>query len=650
MSSVGLGMNFLFVLSGLLSGGGVLGLPPGERDMHYVQAAPANAFLYSEWTARGEGTPDGPGVDGFAADPEVRLFAESVLKAIRATIANEARGPAESFANSIPEMYLAVLNGSGCVYVELDAKKAAELAENPAEVPPGMPAPLMMAPNYRATIILNPGEKQADAFAKNIEALLGMIPGLLQKPGLDRQTFPIPLPGAELTLHRHKSYFILGWGPGTIDRAVAAIDGKTDDEAKSIQDNPEFQAAMEKVGMERTSSVGWIDLGGLLKQHVESSGQSGMVYTQMAKILGLEKVGTYATCVGVVDGRITQKGRLITGGQTARLLAVLGGRSLKADDFAHIPADADFYQAWSVDWPKVLGELRTVVGDADPVALEGFNGTVAQLESELELSFEEDIFPAIGPVWSVHNSPATGGLLFTSPVLTVGIQDKAKAKKVFERLMEVLQLAVPGQTRPGRWSRGVYLTKHEFLGRDVHFINTVGDDVPFAPAFCMTDTHIVASLNPQAIKAYLRGEKDESPTLAIKVEKELAKHDGDVLSLGYADAEGAANAFLAVAPYFSQLVFSEIQRDGVPMDTFAWPSARAFMPYIQDAKSYAVRTDNGLLVHSESALPIPGMSSAAQQMPLFLGFSYFSMMGQRARFEEVQDAIEVEEAIQEEEF
>ena len=650
MASVGMvGMNFLFLMSGLLNGGGVLGLPPGERDMHYVQAAPANVFLYSEWTARGEGKPDAPGVDGFAADLEVRLFAESVLQAFRTTIAYEAHGDEETFVTSIPEMYLSILNGSGCVYAEFDAKKVAAMAENPPEVPPGMPMALMMAPNYRATIILDPGEKQADAFAKNIEALLSKIPGLLQKPGLDRQTFPKLIPGADLTLHRHENYFIVGWGEGTVDRAVAALEGKTDDEAKSIADNPKFQAAMKQVGMDRIASVGWLDLGGLLKQHVEHSGQSGMVYMQMAKILGLDTLGAYAQCVGVVDGRITQKGRLITGGQTARLLAVLGGRSLTADDFAHIPADADFYQAWSVDWPKVLAELRTVVGDADPVSLEVFNATLAQLESELELSFEEDIFPAIGPVWSIHNSPANGGLLFTSPVLTVDIQDEAKAKKVFERLMEVLQLAVPGETRSGRWSRGVYLTKYEFLGRDVHFVNTVGDDVPFAPAFCMTDTHIVASLSPQAIKAYLRGEKAESPSLADAIGKRLANHNGDVLSLGYANAEGAAKAFLSFAPYFSQLIFSEIQREGMPIDTFAWPSARAFLPYIQDAKSYVVRTEDGLLTHSESALPIPGISSVAQQMPLFLGFGYFSMIGQRARFQEVQEAIEAD-AVQEEEF
>ncbi|WP_166830907.1 hypothetical protein [Thalassoroseus pseudoceratinae] len=650
MASVGLvGTNFLFMLSAMFSGGDILGLPPGERDSLYVQAAPVDAFYYSEWTARGEGKPGAPGIDGFAADPEVRLFVETVLETFRTVIASEFGGPSNPFTKSIPELYMAVLNGSGCAYLEFDAEKAAASVENPPEIPPGMPPAIMMAPNYRVTVILNPGEKNADSFGKNLESLLGLIPGLLQKPGLERQAFPIPIPGAELTLHRHENYFILGWGSGTIDRVVAALDDKTDGDTQSIQENPKFQAAMKKVGMDRVASLAWVDLGGLLKSHAESAGQQGMVYTQMAKILGLDKVGSYTQCVGVVDGRITQKGQLITGGQTARLLAVLGGRSLKADDFAHIPADADFYQVFSMDWPKVLAELRTVVGDADPVALDALNGTVKQLESELELSFDDDIFPAIGQVWSVHNSPSNGGLLFTSPVLTVDVKDADKAEKVFKRLMEVLQLAVPGQTREGRWGRGVYLTKHEFMGRDIHFINTVGDEIPFAPAFCLTETHIVATLNPQAIKAYLRGAEAKSPNLSAKVKKQLADHSGDVLSIGYANAEGAMQAFLSFAPYISQIVFSEIQRDGTPIDTFIWPSTRAFLPYIQDANSHAVRTDDGVVWHSEAALPIPGLSSVVGQMPVFLGFSYASMARQRARFAPVQDAIEVE-AVEDDEF
>ena len=122
-----------------------------------------------------------------------------------------------------------------------------------------------------------------------------------------------------------------------------------------------------------------------------------------------------------------------------------------------------------------------------------------------------------------------------------------------------------------------------------------------------------------------------------------------MLSLGYAKSEGAARAFLSVAPYISQLVFSEIQREGVPIDTFSWPSAAAFLPYLQDARSYAVRTKNGVIWHSESALPIPGMATVARQMPMFLGFSYFSMVQRRARFAPVQEAIEAD-AIQEEEF
>ena len=73
----------MMMSGGLFSGGGLLGLPPGERDAAFLRCPPSDAVLYVEWTERSAGKPGAPGIDGLAADPEIRLFLQNAERAQR---------------------------------------------------------------------------------------------------------------------------------------------------------------------------------------------------------------------------------------------------------------------------------------------------------------------------------------------------------------------------------------------------------------------------------------------------------------------------------------------------------------------------------------------------------------------------------------
>ena len=79
--AVGVGfVELLMVLvsgSGLFSGGGIMGLPPGERDAALVKCAPADSLIYAEWSERSTGEAGAPGIDGLAADPEILVLDEA---------------------------------------------------------------------------------------------------------------------------------------------------------------------------------------------------------------------------------------------------------------------------------------------------------------------------------------------------------------------------------------------------------------------------------------------------------------------------------------------------------------------------------------------------------------------------------------------
>ena len=71
----GLGLWEIFFW--LITGSGLLGLPPGERDPALVKSVPPQTFLYFEWASLGEGRTGASGVDGFVADSEKDTVGEA---------------------------------------------------------------------------------------------------------------------------------------------------------------------------------------------------------------------------------------------------------------------------------------------------------------------------------------------------------------------------------------------------------------------------------------------------------------------------------------------------------------------------------------------------------------------------------------------
>lgn len=626
-------MSFMMMFaSGLFGSGGVMGLPPGERDAKFVQCAPQDSVFYTEWSSRGSGKPGAPGIDGFAADPEIRQFVADVEKAIFTMIDSEvggAGGPEEVAGKNIPRLIRLLLNRSGCLYLEVDGKAAARLLENPPELPRFTPEFFGYLPAVKATLIVN-GAGEADKIAGHLKPLLELIPGGDQGEGIKMKSLPIPLEGAKMVIHRHEDYFILGWGEDAVTRAVSGLKGETE---KSLKNSDQFNASYAKVGMERMGMVTWVNISEVLGRVIKDLGPPGVMVAAMAQTLGVDKVEYLASCTGVVEGQIVTKSFLKTGGKTEGLLAVAAGRAVKPSDFSHVPADADLAFALSLSAPKILEAARNIVGTADPDSKEQLDAVIKQLESELGLTLEGDIFPAFGDVWTIYDSPSAGGAFITNAVLGLHVKDGAKAKAVYDKLMEIFKLALPGETRGGRFSRGVYLVKKSFMNHDVHFVNTVGDDdIIFAPAFCLTKSALLIAPHPQAIKSHLRFLDEKGETLEAAVKQ--AMPEGDMLNFCHVDAKLMARVAAGISPYIAQIVFTEIQRPGTPIDLFSFPSPRAILPYVQTSRSRGWRTEDGLMWETEHALPIPGASAIFAQMPMM----FWSMSA--VRFGNVQDALE----------
>jgi hypothetical protein len=618
------GMGFAEILmilvsgGGLFSGGGIMGLPPGERDAALVKCAPDYTLIYAEWAERSTGKAGAPGIDGLAADPEIRTFIKDVDRAILAMIERETEGGRQEeriLGEALPPLIKSLLMRPGCLYANVDTDAAAKALEQGG----GRFASIA---GLRVTLIVNGGDR-ADDMAKRIDLLIDLLASELpikKTENLQHQKIPLPLPGGGLTIHRHKNYFIVGFGEGTIDAAIAGLSGKS----KGLAANARFRAAMQRVEMKRTAGVTWIDVKGIVSKTSQAMGLQGAMIVGMAKMTGADAIDSVSACTGVVDGQIRTKNYITTGGKTDGVLALAAGRAITSDDFSQIPADADFVFAGSLNAPKVLAAAREIIGNADPQSKEILDGTIKQLEAELGISFEDDVFKAFGDVWTIYDSPSGGGLFVSAPVLSLEVRDKEKASKVFTQLMKVLGNALPGEQGNQFRRRGVFLEQKKFLDHTLFYVNTVGDDVPIAPTFCVTDKQLLITLHPPTLKAHLRFLAAKEQSFGSRIGKDLKLPEGELLSLTYFDAKKLVRFVYGVTPYLAQLMFSEIQREGFPIDISSLPSARALLPYIGTSLSVAVRTKDGILLESQSALPIPGGSVGFLSLPvsfIFMGVS-----------------------------
>ncbi len=614
---VGVGMMEMLLVvfsSGGMLGSGLLGLPPGERDPALLNAAAADSVLYFEWAERGEPKPEEAGVDGLIADPEVKQFLSDARSAILKAIETETEngGPEEQILGStVPYLVETAVGRSGSLSVRYDADVGPSGA-----VPEGaqMPVWLTALSGVRATLIVNGGD-QGDEIAKKLTELLKIVPAeMRQGEGLEHVQFQLPMPGVSIELHRHKEYFILGVGQGTVDAAIAGLSG----ESKGLRENARFNEAAARVAMKRTSLVSWLDIKGVREAAAKALGPQGAMIEGMLTIVGAEKIDSYVGTSGIVEGQMTSRSFLRTGGKTNGLLALASGRGIKNADFEQVPGDADFVFALSLNLRNVLAAVKDIVGKADPNSAEMLSAMIVQLEEELGMKLEEDLFGAFGDVLMLHDSPGAGGVFASSLVASFEVRDATKAQAALEKIMGIVEQSMPGVGGNQFRRRGVTLEKKPFQGVDVYYINTIGDDdIPVAPAFCVTDKHLLMALHPQAIKAQLRFLKSRDANFAGRFGNDFSLPEGDVLKFSYFQSSELIRYLYAAAPYFGQIVFSEIQSEGGEIDIFSLPSARAVLPYVKDSTSFVVRTPEGILCEGRSALPLP-IGTFGTMMPFML--------------------------------
>ncbi|MEP3479556.1 MAG: hypothetical protein ABJZ55_09940 [Fuerstiella sp.] len=584
----------------------VLGLPPGDRDPNLSFAAVENSVVYVEWAARGAGSADAPGIDGMAADPEVQQFFTRLQAAIEKMIMQEM---GDETARLLPEFVLSLSGRPGCVFLGLDTT-----SEPAADVPP----PLAVLNAVRGAVVVNGGD-DTDAIVEKMKVILKAGTGI-DFQQLDHTALPIPAP-LPVTLHRHGNYIILGIGSDVVDQVV----GRLSTQSGGLANHAGYQEAWGKLGLERTGLITFLDIKNGASAIAEPLGVAPVVQMGL-QMAGLTGVKWTMNVTGVVDGQCVSRGMVSGVDGDAGLMALVAGRGIRSDDFAMVPADSDLVFAVSADVPKVIAEVKTFLSGVNPRAVEDVEQGLSEAGEFLGMDILKEVVPSFGQVVTVSNSPGDGGWIANSMVLTIEVKDEAGATKVMKQIADLIDREANHGDASSRRRRGVVLERRQLMGTDIFMINTIGnDDIPIAPTWCLTDSHVLVALHPQAIKSRLRRTQDSS--WQSYGESMAAAPAGETIVFSAMKMKSVLPQIYGFVPWVGQILFSEMQSEGFDMNLFDFPSAQAILPYMSDAKSFVVRTPNGVQTYCEGP---PVLSNLPTLVPSFLPVLTFGLANKRS--------------------
>ncbi len=585
----------------LLLGGGplgdLLGMPPGDRDTNLVHAAASDSVLYLEWAERGEGQAGAPGVDGLFADPEVKHFVNRIVAAVRESLGRELPedNPQRKVMESLPGFAVAFSGRPGCVFAAMGDEPGAG----------GMP-------DVRAGVVVNCGDK-ADEMQQSIASLLAMT-GMPMPEKFDRTEVPLPIPSM---LHREGNYIVFAIGPTTLDKVLAGLKaGKG-----GMADHAEFSAAWKELKLERTGLISFVDLKNGIDRILPLAGAPPGAVEPVLEATGLANIENVTTVVGVVDGQPRTRAKLKTVGKPKGLMSLTTGRTMTAKDFQFVPADADLVMAYSVDSVGVLDSMIEMIESIEPGSREEIEEELEEFEEELGVSLRTDVLESLGDVITISNSPGDGGILATTPVLTIEVKKAVKANRAVAKFAAAIDKHSPEwDPSERRRPRGAYLERKEFMGQRLYMVNVVGDDdFVIAPTFMVTRTHFMFALHPAALKSRMRRMKRDSWKAF-----EPKATDGQQFAYSYMRTSSVLPKVYGILPWVGQSLFSDMQRAGIKLDSFDLPSGYAVLPYMGDAYSSVRRVEDGILVEA-SAPPFMGTLTSVPSLLV-----PFTMVGFRA--------------------
>lgn len=602
MATAGLSMSFLSVFGVMLISGGLsglpMGLPPAEPDVRMSKVAPEECLFYLSWSGMADPSADSPNhTEQLLAEPEVQRFIKEVTDSLTKAL-KEGAGQGEN-AGRVADITPRILK-------RIAVNPTTFFAGKFGAGPTGMTVPV--------GLVVKVGDDVAQ-FENDLLTILEILTDAPVPDAVDGVRTLITPPGVpKIQWTVSGDYFILGVSEGTVAQIQERMSGDV---------VPDWLASVHKrLPVDRVASVTFINT-----KEIMAAAQPFLAPLLMSRgpdaanpldALGLTNLESVVNVTGLGESNTVSRTWFKVNGKPTGLLAMLDAEPLEADDFAEIPADSTIAVSLKLDPVETLDRLISLIDLIEPGASQQARLGLQQIDSEIGFSLENDLLASLGDSWSVYHSPSEGGAIFTGWTAVAEAKNPAALRAVTATIVDrVKQFEDMMRARGGR-VRMVGVRELEVGNNTVHFLNFVGEESPVAPAWCVTDKHLIVSLFPQGVAAFLnRGAGAKSLASLPHVKEALAANRPPV-SLLHVDSKTVCQSVYPLALIGANFLFSELQREGVDLNISIMPDGNTIARHLQPALTTVTSGDDGIEVVSTRTLPVSVGAGASVVPVLFM--------------------------------
>ncbi len=581
--------GLLLLLFGGAFSGLPLAIPPGEFDPVMARVAPQECLFYVGWSGTAEPSVKSPNrTEQLLADPDVRRFVDELSRRLKDAV-QQGTGRGEQgrkLGEALPKLTHALLTRPAAFFVgRIDASPAG------FNVPMGL--------------VVHVGDRQAELESSLLvlDELLTRGQSTIVKDGehtwrqwstTTTESRP-PESGPTLRWGFVDHYFVAAFGHETSREIVKRMRG--DDVPKWLT------ATRQRLVVERLSNLTYFDLATI--QNLVAQLPAGVDMKAAFQTLGLKNLQTLSSVTGLDQSGIVSRTWLQWTGPPTGVFAPFQAVPLQATDLKPIPADASIALAARFDAAKAFEQFVQILQSFEPRAANELRRELEQSRTAIGFRVKEDLLDSLGDVWRVYHSPNEGGALFTGWTAVVSVRDAKKLAQVAKTLSErARQTNEEFRTRTGPRSQLLKLDDYQFQGQTVYFLNVVGDDIPVAPAWCVTDRELVISLFPQGVHAYL-SRKGDAASLAEQpaVAAQFAGKQRPLFFAHY-DPPTVFKSLYPLVQIFGNILCAHLQQEGIDINLSLLPSQTTIAKYLQPGSTSVVTSDDGMEIVSRRTLPI----------------------------------------------
>ncbi len=570
-----------------------LSLPPLPENAVIQRMAPEQCLWYLSLAGVDKANAKSKNkVEQLLAEDDVQQFVREATNQIKAAFAKAA--PDDPIRKTLgeegPKVIETLLTRPMCVYI-------------------GNVAAGANGPAVTGGIAVNLGDESAATKVSLEKIDLALATATGKKMDVDAagwHALPLPPDAPPVQWGVQEKYLLIGIGKDEVQ--------KLNDRRVNSKAAPEWLSKLrQQVPVDRPAMVQYINVQSAvaLLQPALNEILPPELTRVLLEITGVQNARYYASVNGLDREGFLSRGLLAIDGEPHGMLSLISGQSLTAESLITIPADASFAVAARVDPDKAFEAFVTASAAIDPLAPVGIAESFKQLKLISGVHFQTDLLASLGDTWCVYNSPDDGGLVFTGLTVTATLRDHDKLVQVNDQLVGIFRQVMEQAARQGEGARTI--SDIEFRGQKIFFVNFLTAESPVAPAWCITDDHLVVSLFPQAIKSYLQRLGHDASADAAAGKKSLAEvpavarlfSDGKHPTvISYQDTPSLFKLAYPVVQMMAQFGFSGLQSEGINLHIGMWPNARAIAPHLMPTVDIVEATKDGLRFESRGTIPL----------------------------------------------